>query len=829
MFASKDIFLTAPSGGYNIARSVRLRRSATGNFSRTPASASNRQTWTWSGWVKRGDLTNENVIFGSRPSAGTYTQFSFRNSGSSAPFCLLVEDNVTGNMLVTTQVFRDPSAWYHIVVAMDTTQATSSNRAKLYVNGVQVTSFTTANYPAQNANLQINNTTIHNLGRDNVDSASNFDGYMTEVNFVDGQQLTPSSFGETDSITGVWKPKAYSGTYGTNGFELNFSDNSNNTAATIGKDYSGNGNNWTPNNISVTAGTTYDSMVDSPTVGATSSNYCVMNPLDFKGSNAPTLANANLRINGVSTAAWRASASTIAFSSQKIYCEITLNGAGLTSGGSRTFGIIGTSTNIGASGVGFASNTGWGIAATTLTNDGAWTNGSKTTLTGISTASGTVYQIAVNGTLGSGSNKIWFGQNGTWFNSGDPSAGTSAIFSNLPSDMQFIAAILTDSGYDLDVNFGQRPFSYTPPTGFVALNTYNLPASTITNGAAYMAATTYTGNGTTTGNTQTISNAVNGASFQPDFVWLKSRSNGTYFHLLLDSVRGVNKTIYSNDTGAEDSVSNVFNSFNSNGFTVAYNSSYGQVVSNANTVTYVGWQWKAGGTAVSNTDGTITSTVSANTTAGFSVVTFTAPASGNFSAGHGLGVTPGMVITKVRGRATSWITWHNRLNSGSPGTTYYIELNTTGGQSTFANVWGSTGVTSSVIGMGVNASCAASDTIVAYCFAAVAGYSAFGSYTGNGSTDGTFVYLGFRPKFVLFRSTSASRYWVIRDTSRDTFNTSTSDLYPNTTDSTGAGADIDILSNGFKLRATSATFNGSGETYIYAAFAENPFKNALAR
>ena len=197
-------------------------------------------------------------------------------------------------------------------------------------------------------------------------------------------------------------------------------------------------------------------------------------------------------MTGVQTCALPIS-STIAIPNQKIYCEITLNGAGSTSNGPRSFGVIGTSSNIGASGVGFSSNTGWGIAATTGANDGAWTNGAKTTLTGITTASGTVYQIAVDATVGSGSNKIWFGQNGTWFNSGVPSSGTSPIFSNLPSDMQFIAAVLVDSGYDLDVNFGQTAFSYTAPSGFKALCTQNLPTPTILNGANYMAASLYTG------------------------------------------------------------------------------------------------------------------------------------------------------------------------------------------------------------------------------------------------------------------------------------------------------------------------------------------------
>ena len=810
MFASKDSLLTRPSGGYSIARSVRLRSSASGYFNRTPSTNGSQTTWTWSNWVKRGTLGTVQRIFNSV--WGT-TDDVIRFTASDTIDIYI--NNTSGGRLITSAVYRDPSAWYHIVVVWNSTNATSSDRLCLYVNGVRVTAFSTASYPTQNYTATgINSANSHMIGRYVAGSSEYFDGYLTEINFIDGQALTPSSFGETDSITGVWKPKAYSGTYGTNGFELNFSDNSNNTAATIGKDYSGNGNNWTPNNISVTAGVTYDSMQDVPTLtSATAANFCTLNPLDFKGSNAPTLANANLRINGVSTAAWRASASTIAFSSQKIYCEITLNGAGLTSGGSRTFGIIGTSTNIGASGVGFASNTGWGIAATTLTNDGAWTNGSKTTLTGISTASGTVYQIAVDGTIGSGSNKIWFGQNGTWFNSGDPSSGTSSIFSNLPSDMQFIAAILTDSGYDLDVNFGQRPFSYTPPTGFVALNTYNLPTSTITNGAGYMAATLYTG----TGSNLSVSNAVNGISYQPDLVWIKNR-NSTQSHCLYDSVRGATKQLNSNNTGAEGTYAGV-SSFDSGGFSV------GTADNNTNTYTYVAWQWKAGTTSASNTNGSITSTVSVGATQGFSVVTYTGTGA-NATVGHGLGVAPSMIIVKSRDVAgVSWNVYHISL-----GNTKSIYLNLTNAPDTNAGFWNNTSPTSSVFSVGTIVDTNQSTkNFVAYCFSAVAGYSAFGSYTGNGSTDGPFLYTGFRPSFFLTKRTDSTSDWIITDNKRDTYNVPQNELYADLSNAESTATRADFLSNGFKVRGSGAANNASGGTYIYMAFAEVGFKSALAR
>jgi len=342
-----------------------------------------------------------------------------------------------------------------------------------------------------------------------------------------------------------------------------------------------------------------------------------------------------------------------------------------------------------------------------------------------------------------------------------------------------------------------------------------------------MAATLYTGNGATTGNTQSISNAVNGVSFQPDLVWVKSRSAAT-FNILVDSVRGTNTTLYSNGTNAEESLSNVMNSFNSGGFTAAYNSAYGNVVTNANAVTYVGWQWKAGGTAVSNTAGSITSSVSANTTAGFSVVTYTGNATNGATVGHGLGVSPSMIIGKIRSTTGDWYVWQTAMGDN------FMRLNTTAAQaaSTANGVYNTGSFTSSVFALGSGSSMNASGgTFVAYCFSAVAGYSAFGSYTGNASTDGPFVYLGFRPRFILIKCTSTTGDWWLEDTSRNTYNAADLVLFPNTSGAESGPNTYywDFLSNGFKIRSTSAGYNGSGNTYIYAAFAENPFKYANAR
>jgi hypothetical protein len=792
--------LMGGADGYQISRSVRLRSSASAYFSRTPASAGSLTTWTWSGWIKRGTLGALQAIFSSGTSNITLVSFQ-------ADDTLRIRNSTVE--YITTQVFRDPSAWYHIVLQWNTTNGTAANRVLLYVNGSQVTSFSTQATASPSEQSEWNKAQSNQIGRYAFNGTSYFDGYLTEINFVDGQALTPTSFGAFDAVTGIWNPIRYSGTYGTNGFYLNFSDNSGATATTIGKDSSGNGNNWTPNNISVTAGTTYDSMVDTPTNygidtgagGEVRGNYCVMNPLD-KYSNV-TVSNGNLDCTFSAYTGFIRSSFALP-NTGKWYWEGTVP----TTDVRAEFGIATLTQSLAvdpqsASGCWFWYSNG--------TNSYKY-NGSQTAW-GTAWASGDIIGIAFD----AGAGTLTFYKNGSL-------QGGGAAFTGLTGTYAVMVGFGNNTSTAITSNFGQRAFAYTAPSGFKALCTQNLPAPSISNGANYVAASLYTG----TGASQTISNAVNSISFQPDLVWIKSRSAATD-HKLTDSVRGTTKALISNTTGAETTDSTGLTAFGSSGFTVGANTTY-----NNSGATYVGWQWKGGGTAVTNTSGTVNSSVSANTTAGFSVVTFTAPTSGNFSAGHGLGVTPGLVITKVRGRATSWITWHSQLNSGSPGTSYYVELNTTAAQASFAAVWGSTGVTSSVIGMGVGASCAASDTIVAYCFAAISGYSAFGSYTGNGSTDGAFIYTGFRPRYILHKASSTTSQWMIWDTSRNTYNVLTNaELLANSSASEGSGAwgtELDILSNGFKFRGSdNSNFNYTGVTYIYAAFAENPFTLSRAR
>ena len=332
--------------------------------------------------------------------------------------------------------------------------------------------------------------------------------------------------------------------------------------------------------------------------------------------------------------------------------------------------------------------------------------------------------------------------------------------------------------------------------------------------SAYFQAVLYSGNG----GTQSITNDGN-SDLQPDLVWIKSRSAASW-NSLQDSSRGVTKTLFSNTTNAETTYTNAQTSFDSDGFSLAADSSGGSV--NVNSRTYVGWQWKAnGGTTASNSDGSVTSTVQANTDAGFSIVTATAPGSnGHWSFGHGLGVKPDMVITKQR-TGGGWWTWHKDLTNQ---TTYYLGLNTTSAQTNEASMWGG-GMTSSVIGVSSPNSTLASETYVAYCFASKQGYSKFGKYVGNGVADGTFIYTGFKPAFIMVKTTLVTDEWNIYDTKRSGFNPNNDALYASSAVVEDAGSVskfMDIVSNGFKLRRATHSPN-KASTYIYMAFAENPF------
>ena len=773
------------SGGYSVSKSLRFRSSASAYLNRINSATTNRTTWTYSAWVKRGKLGAYQALFAFRNASNTYSEFWFDSNDN-----LHWDDISTGatqTSLITSAVYRDPSAWYHVVLVYNSTNATAANRAQLYVNGVQVTAFGTATYPAQNTQSIWNIPSVNvALGAELYQPAYYFDGYLAEVNFIDGQALAASSFGTYDT-NGVWQPIKYSGSFGTNGFYLNFGNTTSTT--TLGYDTSGNSNNWTTNNISLTAGSTYDSMTDSPTVSSASvANYATLNPLDFQ--NANTYSNGNLSVS-LTNVSQSLAFSGFGLSSGKWYWEVkttagtdAMLGVALQSGtmSSRQFTGANSVYYYGGSGTKYVAGTGSAYGATYGTAD------------------------TIGIALDLSANTITYYKN---------NASQGAI--SLPSQLlgvNIVPAFSSGTGtavQSMNVNFGQQPFTYTPPTGYSALNTYNLPTPTISNGSNYFGVTTYTGNGTT----QNIVQALYPSGNTPDLIWLKSRSAATN-NGLFDSDRGWAKALYSNTTGAEVSTAGV-------GGADSYVFSLGgDAAFNANAATYVAWQWAAGGTGVSNTSGSITSTVSANTTAGFSVVTYTGTGA-NATVGHGLGAVPAMYIIKNRIVSSYWTVYHQSLGNN------ILRLNTTdaaiANSAYFSSYPTSTLIYNSTSG-DVNAS---GSTYVAYCWSAVAGYSAFGSYTGNGSADGPFAYVGFRPRYVLIKRTDSTGDWYIWDTSRNTYNVVGEELLADTSGAGNTATDLDILSNGFKIRTTTAAINASGGTFVYAAFAENPFQSSRAR
>ena len=401
-----------------------------------------------------------------------------------------------------------------------------------------------------------------------------------------------------------------------------------------------------------------------------------------------------------------------------------------------------------------------------------------------------------------------------WFDSsagqtGDPDAGLNPVYTGT-ANRSYNFALCSRSSTKITL-LEESEATGTVPTGFTYVgavqDTYATPA--IADGSAYFQTTLYTG----TGSTLEVNQSEN-STFQPDFVWIKRR-NAAVEHALTDAVRGVTKELSSNDTGAEETVAQGLTTFGSAGFTVGSDGSY-----NTDTGTYAAWQWLAANGTASNENGSIASTVSANTTAGFSIVDYTGNGTAGATVGHGLGVKPSMLICKNRDNTEQWIVYQE-----DQGATKYGLLNSTAAFASSSGAWNNTEPTSSVVtlgggGFGTNVS---SNDMIMYAFAEVEGFSKFGSYTGNGSTDGPFVWCGFRPAFVMFKKSSGADSWEIFDNTRPGYNATDLGLFPNTADSESTGRNIDILSNGIKQRNANGTTNQSGSTYIFMAFAEHPF------
>lgn len=776
---------------FPIEQSLRFNDNDSAYLSRTPSSSGNLDAWTFSCWVKRGNLgVGTQTLFGASSDVNNWMYIGF-TSGNTLTWTQADGGSVTATV-TTSQVFRDVSSFYHIQCTYDSAEATAADRMRVYINGERVTAFGSASYLAQNADSRINRNIGHTVGRLPYSAAGYFDGYMADVNFVDGTAYDASSFGETKS--GIWISKDTADlTFGTNGFRLEYGD-----SAAIGDDTSGNTNDWTVNNLVAS-----DVVLDSPT-----NNFGIMSSID-KGDGTATYSEGNLKVSvGDNEEAF----GSFGMSSGKWYWEIRY--------------VSSAASN---------NKIGLGIADTATPNNNEVTNNGHQ---GTTYAPNDILAVAVdvdNETFSFYKNGSIIETDTDWSAKGwasikpivtsSNSSGEEVCILNFGQDDTFAGAISATGNTDGN---GQGVFKYTPPSGFLALCSANLPSGAIDTLADetpedYFNTVLYTGTG--------ANNSITGVGFQTDFLWLKQR-NAVDNHVLFDVVRGgPSNELYANLTNAEAASTGALISYDSDGFTLGASGDLGRY--NENGSTYAAWNWKAGGSGVSNPDGSITSTVSVGATSQqnwFSIVGYQGNGTAGATVGHGLGVTPDLLIMRRRSPAEAWPVW---VGGAGFSATEYLRLNGTNAKDTATSLFNSTLPTSSVVTLGngnfVNTN--ASDYIM-YAFANAEGLCKAGSYTGNGSSDGTFINIGFRPAFVLTKKSSASGEWVMWDNRRSGYNVDNDFLYANASNSEYNGASyprLDLVSNGFKMRDNSADTNGSGATYIYLAIAEQPFAFANAR
>lgn len=748
-------------------RSVRFRSGQPTYSMRTFANTGTATTWTYSAWVKLSSSgsTRMQLFAGGTSTAGhaieitTNGQLSMYQWGAGP-----------ATVLVTTAfVLRDPTGWYHLVVSCDTTEVTASDRIKMYVNGVQVTSFASTTYPPQNVATYINDAYDHHIGT-RGDLAFPFNGHISDVRLIDGQALNPTAFGTFHSDTGEWIQQPYAGVYGDTGFHLSFSAGS--SLSELFEDASGNGNNWSGIGVSLTPGITYDWMLDCPV-----NNFPTLNPVDVTTgtigagglSNAGTAASARPSMTLPTTGKWY-----VEFMQTSIGSQIRRVGVHDATGSGnvayRTDGqreINGAPSIYGST---WGENVVVGVAADMDAN--------QVTFYRAGVSQGSI-SVAIN----TYDNPIFFGS----------AAGTPG----------------TDGGY---VNFGQQPFQHDIPVGFKPLCAQTLPIPSVRNGRCHFDTRLIVG--------QSTPQSVTGLLFQPSLLLTTART-ATTGTSVIDAVRGGDAFLLTNSTIAELTFDGI--TFEPDGI---------GNLTGSDGFPYV-LHMLAGGEADNNTDGTITSAVNTNAVGGFSIVTYTGTGSAG-TIGHGLGVAPSLII--VKGRTTgsqNWPVWHHKLSNA----TQYLLLNTTNAVQTNAQLWNSTLPTTTVfsVGSGSAATNNPSDTYVAYCFAEVPGFSRMGAYVNTPSTDGPYVYCGFKPAFILIKHiTSGSTDWMAFDTVRDSTNVVSPYTRYNIGAVEGSKDWLDVTSFGFKIRNTdssSATINlptGAG-TFVFLAFAEVPSKYANAK
>lgn len=864
-----------PVALYSLNASLRLR-STIGSLSKTLSSAGNRTTWTRSLWVKRTQVSLTRAIFGIRIGVGNYEYLSFNVTTNFLDWTV---GNTSTGRKQTTQTFTDTSAWVHIVQVWDSTNSNAEDRMQLWVNGIRITSFTTNTQPPQNLESMTSSTAQQFYGLYN--NTDNFDGYLAEINFVEGFALPATSFGQFD-VNSNWVPKQYTGSYGANGYHLTFEDRTGNTSTTIGKDTSGNSNDWTPTGISVTAGITNDAMNDVPT----NTSLTVANFPNLSGAIPTnyTVSAGNLNISASTTFSTFVPSTTVIPSTGKYYWEYTCT----NTAGANVRDIVGLVVkNLAQERIGTTASSVGYSAVGTINQSGSFNTWTNTDVIG----------IAVDSDFG----RIWFGKQtgGTgsmvWQGSGDPSAGTnpSAYISNNSTQVWVpavgIDAVSGSPSLAGSINFGQRAFSATIPTGFKMLNSYSADEG-------------------------------NSSLDSPDFVWIKNRSTASTNHALFTNVIGVGKYVTTNGTTTtETSDSASLLQFNKNGFLLGTST-----IANASAATYMGAAWRVtGGTTNWNFDGSLGRTatftngtpcvvtvatnafvagqavqftttgtlptgitagvtyyagniltnttfnlydteanailggatgridtsgsdtpthtckhavkIAANPTVGMSILTYCGSSVNGATIGHGLGAVPSFFMAKCRTTtAMNFPAYHSGLTA--PARNNLILVNNT--LAVTASTWlANTDLTSSLITLGLpgdaNDINVSGRTYQIIAFTEIPGFSKFTTYLSNNSTDGPFVNCGFRPKWVMIkRSDATTSGWMIFDGARLLQNVNHRYLFAeaSSADATLTAAGVDFTASGFKIRTTTVQVNTTADTvYLVMAFAENPFKYALAR
>ena len=790
--------LATPSRGFTIDQSLRFNAGDSAYLTRTSVTPTDTDIWTLSFWAKRTRTGVNDYYFYAGHSGTDKNNWLIFDSDDYINLNQRISND--NNYSYTDAKYRDPSSWYHVVYSW------SSGTRKIYINGeLETFSSNDEVATAHSFNVSGRSTEIGRNTNYGGSPSGYLDGYLAEVHFIDGTALTPSSFGETGDY-GEWKPKRVVGlTYGDNGYYLDFAD-----SAALGDDESGEGNDWTVNNL-----TAADQMLDTPT-----NNFCTWNPLFVEQwssmSNVPVMKEGNLYAVQETHVAFMG---TQAIKSHKVYFELHVHGA------DTMFGIMGAKPTFGVS-YSYNDATSYGIYpwSTKKITAGVWATGPYDRQTD------DIYMFAVDPV----NNKMWCGKNGSW--EGDPAAGTGNTFtlaSNSDGYVPWFHPALSSGGMNGVLNCGQDSsfageataqgnqddngigdFYYDVPATYLALCTSNLPEPAVIP-SEHFNTVLYTGNNTT--------NAITGVGFQPDFLWIKERS-GNASNQLQNIIQGAGKFVETDTTAAEATAGAGQDvvSFDTDGFTLG-SSNHDQV--NVNTDTYVAWNWKMSNTTASNTLGNHSAgvTVSANQDAGQSVIYYVGDSASPKTVGHGLSKAPYMWFGRNLNDTGGWYMYHKDTSSPF---TKVLYPNTSAAETSSVPC---TATSSTLITFPDGTFTDSPNRMIVYCFHDVDGYSKFGGYTGNGDADGTFIYTGFRPAYVVTKEISNTSSWDIHDNKRDPYNVCDKYLLVEDYGLEGTTVILDFLSNGFKFRTTNGDRNQDDADYIYWAFAETPFKYSNAR